>query len=173
VRKKSENLLILALTLLTSACLVPDDPDEPITPDPIGARLLHTEGTGGFESCRSAILYRDGRALQYQCFTSTGAFSYENLGTLSPDGAAALDAELLAADLDDTEPGNFMGLCVSQEAEREWVVWVGERSVKYSALCPTKGMEALNALMWTLYGDIDECEELDLVESVEPGCRPY
>ena len=67
-----------------------------------------------------------------------------------------------------------MGLCVSHEANKgEWVVSVGGRSVEYSPLCPTKGLEPLNELLWTLYNDISDCEQLDLLESVEPGCRAY
>jgi hypothetical protein len=170
---KTKLPITLTLVLLATACPAPDDPDEPITPDPIGPELLQPPPTGGFESCRSSILYRDGRALQRQCFTGTGAFSYENLGTLSSEGAAALDAELAAADLDDTEPVNYYGLCGNPDALLEWVVWVGERSVEYSPYCPTKGMKALTELLSTLWQDISDCEGLDLLESVEPGCRPY
>ena len=136
--------------------------------------MLHTTSVAGLETCRRAYLYRDGRALQYQCFTHDGVFSWENHGTLSPTGTEALDAQLAGADLDNTEPGDFMGLCGSADANTvTLVVWFGERSVSYSPLCPTKGLESLNEFSWTLRGDISECEELDFLESVEPGCRAY
>ncbi|HLT37857.1 MAG TPA: hypothetical protein VK034_16310 [Enhygromyxa sp.] len=168
----NQSNFLLALLVLLTACPAPGEP--PPAPDPIGDELLRTESVFGLEACRRAHLYRNGRSLQYQCFTLDGSFSWENRGTLSPDGAAALDAELASADFDDTEPGDFMGLCQSAEADAATLtVWIGERSVSYSPLCPTKGLESLNELLWMLRGDISECEQLELLDSVEPGCRAY
>jgi hypothetical protein len=50
------------------------------------------------ELCDRAHVYPSDRTLQCQCFDSDGGFSYEHRGTLSPEGAATLDAELAAAD---------------------------------------------------------------------------
>jgi hypothetical protein len=49
----------------------------------------------------------------------------------------------------------------------------GRSLITYDPACPIKGIESLNALLWTLDGDISDCEGLDLLESVEPGCRLY
>lgn len=163
----------LVLILLLGGCPVAE-PNEPTAPAPIGDELLSTESVAGLKDCQRAHLYRDGRSLQYQCFTLDGAFSWENRGTLSPEGAEDLDAELADADLDNTAPGDFMGLCGSAESGAVTLtVWFPERSLSYSPLCPTQGVEALNELLWTLRGDISECELLDLLTSVEPGCRAY
>lgn len=179
------NKFPFTLTLLTLACALTtgcpivddDDPESPAAPDPIGAELLHW-GPGrpipGFEACSRSYLYRDGRALALQCFTREGEFSYENRGTLSPAGAAALDAEFAAADLDNAEPGDFMGFCGNPDSLGAILtVWVGDQSITYDPFCPIQGIESLNALLWTLDGDISDCEELDWLESVEPGCRAY
>lgn len=171
-------LALLAIGCLLAGCPTADDePDSLVAPDPIGAELLHW-GWGRpvppFVTCSRSHLYRDGRALQLQCFTQEGAFSYENRGTLSPEGDEALDAELAAADLDNTEPGDFMGLCGNPDSlGANLTVWVGDHSITYDPFCPIKGIESLHALLWTLNGDIHDCEGLDLLESVEPGCRLY
>ncbi len=67
-----------------------------------------------------------------------------------------------------------MGLCQSHDEHALlWTLYVGERSVSYSPFCPTKGLEPLNELLWTLTGDLGDCQALDLLDSVEPGCRAY
>ena len=93
---------------------------------------------------------------------------------LSVEGAQALDAELAAVDLEDTEPGDYMGLCGSSDASAATMTaQVQGQSVSYGPYCPTQGMESLNELLWTLLGDISDCVELDVLASVEDGCRAY
>ncbi len=176
--KTNESALLLTLLMcgyLLTGCPTGDDElSAPAAPEPIGAELLHWATVWGLPACSRGYLYREGRALQYQCFTLEGAFSWENRGLLSPAGAEALDAELAAADIDNTEPGNYMGLCNSSDATAAtFTLWVGDRSISYVPDCPTKGIESLNELMHTLLRDIGDCVEFDLLESVEPGCRPY
>src|SRR5690554_3856812 len=109
---KTKILLLLTL-LVIGACADPKDRDpDPAeqAPDPIGPELINL--VGGWNYCSSgAHLYREGRALQFQCFDGEGVFVYENRGTLTPEAAATLDAELMAADLNDTEPVNYLGSC--------------------------------------------------------------
>lgn len=163
---------LLLLPLVLGGCSVP--PEDPAPPEAIGDVLLSTESAWGLEGCERSVLYRDGRSLQLQCLTLDEVFSWENRGVLSVDGLEALDAELAAADLEDTEPGDYMGLCGSPDASAaEITVWVEGQSVTYVPYCPIRGMESLNALLWTLRGDIGDCTQLDLLASVEPGCRAY
>ncbi len=173
----NELTIAITLALLVGACTSVDEQDDAAqAPEPIGAELLRSESVFGIEACNRSHLYRDGRRLQYQCFTLAGEFSWENRGTLSPEGAAALDAELAAADLDDTEPGDYMGLCNGSESgAATWTLTVGERSVSYPPSCPTEGLEPLNELLWTLTDDLVDCwaHGLDLLESIDPGCRYY
>ena len=169
---KNPELLIL-LALLFGGC--PEPPEDPPTaPDPIGEELLHTESVWGLEGCERSVLYREGRSLQFQCFTLEETFSWENRGALSIEGMNALDTELAAADLSDTEPGDYMGLCGSSDANAaSMTVQVQGQSVTYGPYCPTRGMESLNEILWTLLGDISDCTELDVLTSVDDGCRAY
>lgn len=112
--------------------------------------------------------------MQYQCFATDGSFSWENRGTLSPDGEAALEAAVAAVDLTNTSPGDDDGLCNGPESgSATMTLWVGEHSVSYSPVCPTEGIQVLHDLAKMLLGDIADCIELDLLESVEPECRAY
>jgi hypothetical protein len=166
---------VLLSVALIAAC-VPSEVEPPMAPEPIGAELLSFTAMTDFLGCGEAHLYRDGLSVQYQCFSTTkGTFSYENRGTLSVEGATALDAALASADFDNTEPAPDDGLCHGNpEAESSsTTLWVGDRSFTYDSACPTMGILELHEVTETLIGDISECTELDLLESVEPGCRLY
>jgi hypothetical protein len=170
---KAEILLISIA--LAGACVMPEDAP-PMAPEPIGDELLSFTAMTDFLGCGEAHLYRTQRSLQLQCFSTTRqAFSWENRGTLSIEGEAALDAALAAADFDNTEPAPDDGLCKGNpEAESaSMTLWVGGRSFTYSPACPTMGIVELHEVAETLVGDIGSCEELDLLDSVEPGCRAY
>jgi len=52
-------------------------------------------------------------------------------------------------------------------------VWVDDRSVSYPPDCPTPGVQTLHDALMPLLGDIGDCDELDLLESVEDGYRAY
>jgi hypothetical protein len=171
---KAENLLF-SIVLLT-ACVPPDDESPPMAPEPIGDELLSFTAQTDFLGCGEAHLYRARRSIQLQCISTTrDAFSWENHGTLSPEGEAALDAALAAADFDNTEPAPDDGLCQGNpDADSvSMTLWVEGRSFTYSPACPTMGIAELHEVAETLVGDISDCIELDLLESVEPGCRPY
>jgi hypothetical protein len=87
---KAENLLF-SIVLLT-ACVPPDDESPPMAPEPIGDELLSFTAQTDFLGCGEAHLYRARRSIQLQCISTTrDAFSWENHGTLSPEGEAALD----------------------------------------------------------------------------------
>jgi hypothetical protein len=172
---KAEILLISIA--LVAACVPPED-DAPMAPEPIGAELLSFTVLPDFLGCGEAHLYRAQRSIQFQCFRYDGPFSWENRGTLSAEGEAELDAALAAADFDNTEPAPDDGLCGSPETESSTVtLWVGERSFSYHPACPTQGIAALHEVTQMLIQDISECTEpgteLDLLDSVEPGCRVY
>jgi hypothetical protein len=167
--------ILLISTLLLAACVPPED--EPSrAPEPIGPELLSFTAQTDFLGCGEAHLYRAQRSVQFQCFSSTrDAFSWENRGTLSAEGEAALDAALAAADFDNTEPAPDDGLCKGNpDAESaSMTLWVGDRSFTYTPACPTMGIAELHEIAETLTGDISECIELDLLNLVEPGCRAY
>jgi hypothetical protein len=170
---KAEILLICIA--LTGAC-VPSEDAPPMAPEPIGEELLSFTTAPDFIGCGEAHLYRAQRLIQFQCFsTKKDTFSWENRGTLSVEGAAALDAALAVTDFDNTEPAPDDGLCKGNpDAESSTMtLWVGGESFTYHPACPTMGIAELNEVVETLVGDIGGCEELDLLESVEPGCRAY
>jgi hypothetical protein len=171
-------VIIISMALIT-ACM-PAEENPPMAPEPIGPELLSFTAQTDFLACGEAHLYRAQRLVQFQCFSTTlDAFSWENRGTLSDEGAAALDAALASADFDNTEPAPDDGLCKgnpdAHSASR--TLWVGDRSFTYSPSCPTVGVAELDEVADTLIGDISECmepgTELDLLDSVEPGCRAY
>jgi hypothetical protein len=167
--------ILLISIALTGAC-VPPEAEPPAAPEPIGNELLSFTTAPDFIGCGEAHLYRAQRSVQFQCFaTKDGTFSWENRGTLSVDGAAALDAALEVTDFDNTEPAPDDGLCKGNpDAESATTtLWVGDRSFTYHPACPTIGIAELHEVTQTLVGDISECTELDLLDSVEPGCRVY
>lgn len=167
---KPELLLFVCAALLCSC--VPEQPAGP--PEPIGEELMGFTTALGVPGCAEAHLYRAREAVQYQCFSSEGMFSWENHGTLSEQGRADLEAALAAADPTSTTPSDAEGLCDEPESESATMtLWVGSRSVSYPPGCPVEGVEALHELVMTLLGDIGDCIELDMLESVEDGCRAY
>lgn len=172
-------ILLISIVLL-AACVPPEDEPQAMAPEPIGDELLSFTTAPDFIGCGEAHLYRAQRSVQFQCFaTKDGTFSWENRGTLSLEGAAALDAALAAADFDNTEPAPDDGLCKGNpDAESaSMTLWVGGRSFTYTPACPTMGIAELHELAEALISDISDCEEpgttLDLLDSVEPGCRVY
>jgi hypothetical protein len=170
-------ILMISIALI-SACVTPED-EAPAAPEPIGAELLSFTTAPDFIGCGEAHLYRARRSVQFQCFATSGPFSWENRGTLSIEGEAALDAALAVTDFDNTEPAPDDGLCKGNpDAESSTMtLWVGDRSFTYHPACPTIGIAELNEVADTLISDISDCLEpgttLDLLESVEPGCRVY
>jgi hypothetical protein len=174
---KAESLLI-SISLI-SACVTPED-EPPMAPEPIGSELLgFTTPATGLNGCVEAHLYRAQRAVQFQCFDPNGTFSWENRGTLSVEGEAALDAAIAVTDFDNTEPAPDYGSCKGDPdaISVSMTVWVGEASFTYHPACPTVGVAELNEVAETLIADISDCNEpgttLDLLDSVEPGCRSY
>jgi hypothetical protein len=168
---KAESLLIAIV--LASACVTPED-ETPAAPEPIGAELLSFTTAPDFIGCGEAHLYRAQRSVQFQCFATSGPFSWENRGTLSIEGEAALDAALAVTDFDNTEPAPDDGLCGNPDTKSSTTtLWVGDRSFTYHPACPTMGIAELHEVAQTLLGDISECDELDLLDSVDPGCRAY
>ncbi|PRP94044.1 hypothetical protein ENSA5_41560 [Enhygromyxa salina] len=164
---------LLAITLMIAACPAPPDEDPtPQRPDPIGDELLRIEGTWASPACARSHLYRDGREVQYQCLDVDGVFSWENRGTLTPESAAALDTELATADLDDTVPVNYMGLCEAADASGTVTMWVGEDSVSFAPFCLFEGIVSVFEEIWAIETDLAGCQEpFSKLESVEPGCR--
>lgn len=151
-----------------------------MAPEPIGPELLSFTTLPDFIGCGEAHIYRAQQSVQYQCFAAKdGTFSWENRGTLSVEGEAALDAALAAADFNNTELAPDDGLCKGNpDAESSTMtLWVGEDSFTYTPACPTMGIAELHEVAELLVGDISECTEpgttLDLLKSVEPGCRVY
>src|SRR5690349_13315248 len=132
--------LVMMLALVTG-CPTPPDPDpvEP-APDPIGDELLRYEGTWAVQTCASSHLYREGRQVQLQCFNADDSFSFENRGTLTVEWAAALDAAIASADLDNTEPVNYMLGCGAPDSGGTVTLWAGERSVSFAPDCLTTGI---------------------------------
>jgi hypothetical protein len=169
---KAESLLISIV--LASACVTPED-EPPAAPEPIGPELLSFTTLPDFLGCGEAHLYRAERLIQFQCFRASGPFSWENRGTLSVEGEVVLDAALAAADFDNTEPAPDDGLCKGNPEANSttMTLWVGDESFTYHPACPTMGIAELDKVTDTLIGDIGDCEELELLDSVEPGCRAY
>jgi hypothetical protein len=166
---KTNLLLILALL---GACATPkDDPPEQ-APEPIGPPLKSIGGTrppcnGGYN------LYRQGRQIQIQCFEWGGTFVYDNRGTLTPEASTMLDAEIAAADLDDTEPVNWMGGCGAFDAVGTETLWVGEQSISFEPGCLIHGIVPLYEYVYSIEIEFEQCNPvvLDLLESIEPGCQ--
>jgi len=154
-------------------CPAPSDP-APEPPPPIGPQLLEIEGSFAIEGCASSRLYRDGRRVQYQCFDSQGAFSWDNRGTLTESASAALDSELASAALDATTPVNHKGLCGAPDSGGEVSLWVGEERVSFAPFCLFEGIVALYDQVAAILFEIEGCEEpFAQLESVDPGCRAY
>lgn len=169
---KTELLTPLCLSLLLLGSCVP--PQEPVgPPDPIGDEVLSFITALGVPGCAEGHLYRLREDVQYQCFTTEGVFSWENRGTLTMQGQMDLDAALDTADISDTTPGDGWACNSSEIGSAITTLWVGSESVSYSAGCPFQGVKTLDELATTLLGDISDCIELDMLESVEDGCRPY
>lgn len=170
---KTEVLLLICIALLT-ACAPPEPDQPPDPPDPIGDQLLRTTTAIGFPACSVGHLYRNREQVQYQCFDKDGVLRYENRGTLSDQGQADLDAALAAADPTNTTPTNIDGFCTAPDSDISWItLWVGSHSVDYPVGCPPEGLLHLHETVLTLSDDIGDCIDLDMLESVEPGCRPY
>jgi hypothetical protein len=166
---------VLISFAVASACVAPEDEPPPRAPEPIGAELVSfTTPALGLNECVEAHLYRVQRVIQFQCFDPNGTFSYENRGTLSVEGEAALDAAIAVTDFDNIEPAPNNGWCGNPGAEAvSQTLWVEGRSFTYEDSCPTMGIAELAKVIDTLIGDIGDCEELVLLDSVEPGCRAY
>lgn len=145
------------------------------TPQPIGAELLGFTTAIGIPGCAQGHLYRAREQVQLQCFASDGSFSWENHGTLTAEGESALVDALASVDLEDTALVDEMGFCDGPESESASVtLWIEDDvSVSYSPSCPMQGILELHQVGNTVLTDISECIELDLLASVEPGCRPY
>ena len=125
-------------------------------------------------ACGEGHLYRARDQVQLQCFGSDGSFAYENRGTMTTDGQAALMQALANVDLEDSTVVDEMGWCNSADAAAATItLWIGDTSISYSPGCPTQGILELDEVSSTLLDDISDCTELDLLASVEPGCRPY
>jgi hypothetical protein len=165
--------LAIVLALLVAGCPAPSEP-EPMEgdPDPIGDELLRFDGTWAASDCARSHLYREGRSVQQQCFDADDAFSWENRGTLTVEAAAALDAAIASADLDDTDPINYMGLCGAPDAYGTVTLWAGERSVSFEPFCLTMGIVELYEQVTAINTELWNCAEpFTMLESVEPGCR--
>src|SRR5690349_5111448 len=121
--------------VLAVACSSPTDDDGPIpgAPDPIGPELISIVDIPDSRwSCGGGYyLYRQGREVQSQCFNGDGTFKYENRGTLTVEAAEMLDAEIAAADLDDTEPVNYHGGCGNPDSVGAYTLWVGDESIQF------------------------------------------
>lgn len=169
--------ILLTVILLTTGCPAASLDDQPVeqAPDPIGDELMRSEGTWAWPECARPHLYREGRLVQRQCFDPDGLFSWENLGMLTPETAAALDAELAAADFDDLEPVNYMGLCNNPDAHGTVTMWAGERSIEFAPFCLFEGMVPLYEAVEAIKTALSNCDTswLSELESVEPGCRSY
>lgn len=167
--KRTNLLLLLALI---GGCATPkDDPPEQ-APKPIGPPLWSF--LGGRPPCNGgSTLYREGRQIQIQCFEWGGTFVYDNRGTLTPEASTMLDAEIAAADLDDTEPVNHMGSCGAFDSIGTETLWIGEQSISFETSCLIRGIVPLYEIVHTIAAEIDTCNPLDhdLLESIEPGCQ--
>lgn len=174
-KTKTKTTLLATLALLITGCTsAPDEDSAPQAPEPIGAELLRVEGTWAAGDCVRSHLYREGRAVQHQCFDGEGVFSWENRGMLTVAAAAALDDELAAADLDDTDPVNYMGLCSVSDAHGVVTMWVGERHASFAPFCLFTGILNLYTEISAVRTDIEECQKPFMrLESLEPGCRAY
>lgn len=167
------------LFVLTLACSSPKDDDQPIleAPDPIGPELLSFQGGrdhpltcgGGYH------LYREGREIQSQCFSGDGTFKYEDRGTLTVQAAEKLDAEIAAADLNETEPVNYLGSCGSPDSVGIFTLWVGDESIQFEPNCLIRGIVSLYEHVDAIARELGACGEgwPELLESIEPGCRSY
>ena len=170
----AETLLRLLLSVAVLAACVSDESEEPpAAPDPIGSELLGFTTIFGLPSCAEGHLYRHRDAVQLQCFASDGSFSWENHGSLHAQGQTQLEAALAEAAPDDTTPGDGLGCKSSELGAATFTLWVGEQPVDYPAGCPHQGIEDLDAVVEILLDDIADCVELDMLESVEDGCRAY
>ncbi len=168
---KTEFLTIVLV--LVAGCPEPTEPD-PVeqAPDPIGDELLRYEGTWAVSTCARSHLYREGRQVQLQCFDAQDGFTFENRGTLTVEWAAALDAASANADLDATEPVNYMGFCGAPDSHGTVTLWAGERSVSFEPSCLTTGIVELFERANAIHVDLSGCDEpLTTLESLEPGCR--
>lgn len=172
---KAEILFPICVALLTS-CAPPDPDQPPDPPDAIGDELMGFTTALGFPNCTVGHMYRDHELVQFQCFSTDGTYSHENRGTLSDQGQTDLEAALAAADLSNTTPTNIAGDCTGPESHAATItLWVGSRSISYPIGCVPEGVLALHDATEVLLGDMFDCEgyEFDMLESVEPGCRPY
>jgi hypothetical protein len=167
---KMINLLLL-LVLIGACATSKDDPPEQV-PEPIGPPLWSFEG--GRPPCNGDYnLYRQGRQIQVQCFEWGGTFVYDNRGTLTPEAATMLDAQIAAANLDDTEPVNWMGSCGAFDSYGTETLWVGGQSISFETSCLIHGIVPLYEIVHTIDTEMSTCNPLDfvLLESVEPGCQ--
>jgi hypothetical protein len=102
-----------------------------------------------------------------------GAFVYDNRGMLTPEASTMLDAEIAAADLDDTEPVNWAGSCGAFDSIGTETLWVGEQSISFETSCLIRGIVPLYEIVHTILAEIDTCNpnDHDLLESIEPDCQ--
>lgn len=171
----TKTAILPTLALLLSSCTgVADEDLAPLPPDPIGGELLRVEGTWAGGACARSHLYREGRALQYQCFDAEGVFSWENRATLTAAAVLGLDAALAAADLDDRQPVNHRGLCGASDAQGIVSMWIGERQVSFAPFCLFAGIVDLYEEVSASKADIAGCQAPFMrLASLEPGCRAY
>jgi hypothetical protein len=83
-----------------------------------------------------------------------------------------LDTELAAADLNDTEPVNWMGSCGGHDVIGTQTLWVGEQSITFETFCLIRGIVPLYEHVHAIVSELDQCNSigLELLESREPGC---
>src|SRR5690606_492033 len=130
------------------------------------------EGTWAISACARSHLYRQGRAVQYQCFDVDGVFSWEIRGTLTAEAAVSLDEELATADLANTDPVNSMGFCGASDTQGMITVWIREHNISFAPFCLTAGIESVYQEISAIHIDVSGCEQpFQRLESVEPGCR--
>jgi hypothetical protein len=170
------NIILSTIIILAGACAPAEDPAS--VPAPIGDELMRFSTALGVPGCERGHLYRARRSLQLQCLAVDGSFSWENRGILSAEGEATLTAAIGAVDLQNTNPAeDYDHLCKGSESGAATVtLWMGDESFSYSPVCPTEGIAPLHEAVTTIFADIGNCGEnapLELLESVEPGCRPY
>jgi hypothetical protein len=160
------------LALIGACANPPDDPPEQ-APEPIGPPLKSM--VGGRGGCSGGIhLYRAGQKIQAQCFDRDDNFVYDNQATLTAEASTRLDAEVAAADLDDTEPVDWLGFCGEGfDAPIIETLWVGEQSITFEIFCLIRGIVPLYEYIHAIEVEFAECGKVspDLLETIEPGCQ--
>lgn len=90
------------------------------------------------------------------------------------DAHVALEAEIAAADLDDTDPVNYMGLCGAADAQGTVMMWIGAQPVSFAPFCLFEGIVAVYEKVSGIQAEVSDCQEVLIeLESVAPGCRTH